>query len=115
MPSLLVHRLVFGEGFRLKFGGGLGYHFVQFDESFPTDGTSETLRTSGLGIKLDAIGNTKFDETFYGSIGVDLRWDFLGTLSRSGPSANVARSTPALPQMTFFNAGVKFGVTFQPF
>lgn len=115
MPSLLVHYLVFGEGYRVKLGGGVGYHFVQFDQRFPTNGTSETLRTGGLGIKLDAIGNTKFDESFYGSIGFDLRWDFLGTLSRSGADAQVARSTAALPQMNFFNAGVKFGVTFQPF
>lgn len=115
MPTLLVHYLVFGEGYRVKLGGGVGYHFVAFDQSFPTNGTGETLKTGGIGIKLDAIGNTKFDESFYGSIGVDLRWDFLGTLARSGASADVARSIAALPQMNFFNAGVKFGVTFQPF
>jgi hypothetical protein len=114
MPSLLAHYLVIGEGYRVKLGGGLGYHFVQFDQSF-ANGASETLRTGGIGVKLDAIGNTKFDETFYGSIGVDLRWDFLGTLARSGAAADVARSITSLPQMNFFNAGVKFGVTFQLF
>jgi hypothetical protein len=115
MPSLLVHYLSFGDGYRVKLGGGVGYHFVQFEQKFPTNGTSETLRTGGIGIKLDAVGNTKFDESFYGSIGVDLRWDFLGTLARSGASADVARSITALPQMNFFNAGVKFGITFQLF
>jgi hypothetical protein len=115
MPSILVHYLVFSEGFRLKLGGGVGYHFVKFDQTFSTTGVGETLRSNGLGFKLDAIGNTKFDETFYGSIGVDLRWDFLGSLSRSAEAPQIARSGPDLPKMTFFNAGVKFGVTFQLF
>jgi hypothetical protein len=115
MPSLLMHYLVFGEGYRLKFGGGLGYHFVAFDQSFLANGSAETLRTAGLGFKLDAVGNTKFDETFYGSIGFDLRWDYLGTLKRSGETSPVARSITDLPRMSFFNAGVKFGVTFQLF
>jgi hypothetical protein len=115
MPSVLVHYLVFGEGFRLKLGGGVGYHFVKFDEAFSSTGSGETLRTNGLGFKLDAIGNTKFDETFYGSIGVDLRWDFLGSLSRGAQAVQSTRSGPDLPKMTFFTAGVKFGVTFQLF
>lgn len=115
MPSLLIHYLVFGEGFRLKLGGGVGYHVVKFDQSFPATGTGETLRGDGLGFKLDAIGNTKFDETFYGSIGIDLRWDFLGALTRGAGAPQIARSGPDLPKMTFFNAGVKFGVTFQLF
>jgi hypothetical protein len=115
MPSVLVHYLIFGEGFRLKLGGGVGYHFVKFDQTFSTTGVGESLRSNGVGFKLDAIGNTKFDETFYGSIGIDLRWDFPGTLSRGTEAAPIARSGPDLPKMTFFNAGVKFGVTFQLF
>ncbi len=113
LPSLLVHYLVFGDGFRLKFGGGIGYHLIKFDQSFPLTGTSETLRGEGPGFKLDAIGNTKFDDTFYGSIGFDLRWDFLGTLKPDSQPSDAQRSGPALPRMSFFNAGVKFGVTFQ--
>lgn len=113
MPTLLLHYLVFGEGYRIKLGGGLGYHFATFDQSFPTIGSGETFRTQGVSVKLDAAGNTKFDETFYGSIGVDLRWDFLGTLERSGQPAQIASSTATLPRMNFFNVGLKFGVTFQ--
>lgn len=113
MPTVLVHYLVFGEGYRLKLGGGVGYHLARFDQSFPTIGSEETLRSEGIGFKLDVVGNTKFDETFYGSIGIDLRWDFVGTLTRSGDTAPVERSTPSLPKMNFFNVGVKLGVTFQ--
>jgi hypothetical protein len=113
MPSVLVHYLVLGEGYRLKLGGGVGYHFVTFDESFAGVGSFGTLKSQGLGFKLDAIGNTKFDQTFYGSIGVDLRWDFLGTLKASGSVAPQATTLASPPTMTFFSAGVKFGITFQ--
>ena len=114
MPTLLVHRLLLGEGYRVKLGGGLGYHLASFTQSFPTIGSEETFSATGLAFKLDAIGNTKFDETFYGSIGVDLRWDFEGTLKRS-PSgvAPATNGSVPLPKMNFFSAGLKFGVTFQ--
>jgi hypothetical protein len=111
MPTVLVHRLILGEGFRVKVGGGLGYHVASFTQRFPTVGSEETLSAGGIGVKLDAVGNTKFDDTFYGSIGVDLRWDFDGTL-KHGPGAAATNSNP-LPQMNFFSAGLKFGVTFQ--
>jgi len=112
MPTVLVHRLILGEGYRVKVGGGIGYHFVDFTQRFPTVGSEETLSAGGIGVKLDAIGNTKFDDTFYGSIGVDLRWDFEGNLKRS-PGTPAASSVIPLPQMNFFSAGLKFGVTFQ--
>jgi hypothetical protein len=113
MPTLLVHRLLFGEGYRLKFGGGIGYHFASLAQNFPTVGSGETLTAAGVAVKLDAVGNTKFDETFYGSIGVDLRWDFPGTLRRAADARSTQSSTLALPTMNFFSAGLKFGVTFQ--
>jgi hypothetical protein len=113
MPTLLLHRLILGEGYRVKVGGGIGYHIANFTQSFPSVGSEETLSTDGIGIKLDAIGNTKFDETFYGSIGVDLRWDFEGTLKRSSGAPASASSSIAFPSMSFFSAGLKFGVTFQ--
>jgi hypothetical protein len=113
MPTLLLHRLILGEGYRVKVGGGIGYHFANFTQSFPTVGSQETLSADGFGMKLDAIGNTKFDETFYGSIGVDLRWDFEGTLKRSPGAPVAANNSTPLPKMSFFSAGLKFGITFQ--
>jgi len=113
MPTLLVHYLVFGEGYRLKAGGGIGYHVARYTQSFPTYGTGENFHTGGLGVKLDAVGNTKFDETFYGSIGVDLQWDFLGTLKRADGSDVVDKATGMIPKMNLFSVGLTFGVMFQ--
>lgn len=113
MPTVLLHRLILGEGYRVKVGGGVGYHVANFTQRFPAVGSEETLSARGIGVKLDAVGNTKFDETFYGSIGVDLRWDFEGTLKRDAGASAAASGSIPLPQMNFFSAGLKFGVTFQ--
>jgi len=113
MPTVLVQYLIFGEGYRLKVGGGVGYHLARFNQSFPAYGSEETFRAEGLGVKLSAVGNTKFDETFYGSIGVDLRWDFLGSLKRGGGSEVTDRIAGTVPKMNFFTIGLKFGVMFQ--
>jgi hypothetical protein len=113
MPTVLFHRLILGEGYRVKLGGGIGYHFANFTERFPTVGGDETLSADGIAVKLEAVGNTKFDETFYGSIGVDLRWDFEGTLKRTPGVAPATSTSVSLPKMSFFSAGLKFGVDFQ--
>jgi hypothetical protein len=113
MPTLLMHRLLLGDGYKVKLGGGIGYHFADFTQNFPTVGSEETVTARGLALKLDAVGNTKFDDTFYGSIGIDLRWDFEGTLKRGTGSVPASSTSVALPSMNFFSAGLKFGVTFQ--
>jgi hypothetical protein len=113
MPTVLVHRLILGEGYRVKLGGGIGYHFANFTQRFSAVGSEETLSADGIAVKLEAVGNTKFDETFYGSIGVDLRWDFEGTLKRSPGVAPATSNSIPLPKMSFFSVGLKFGVTFQ--
>jgi hypothetical protein len=113
MPTFLLHRLILGDGYRVKLGGGIGYHVANFTQNFPTVGSEETVAAKGLAVKLDAVGNTKFDDTFYGSIGIDLRWDFEGTLKRGVGSVPASSTSVALPTMNFFSAGLKFGVTFQ--
>ncbi len=107
MPTLLVHYLTPGDGYWLKFGGGIGYAFGDFSERFLFTGSQDDYRTSGPSFKLEAVGNTEFDEHFWGSIGVDLRWVFAGKLNTA------AVRTVAPPRLDFFSAGVKFGVTFQ--
>lgn len=109
MPTILLHRLVPGEGYRLKFGGGAGYHVGQLEQYFPDVGSRENLTAKGIGIKLEAVGHTMFDESFYGLVGVDLRWDFLGVIRRSDGSEVKERGTNTPPKMSFFSIGLKLG------
>jgi hypothetical protein len=109
MPTILLHHLVPGEGYRLKFGGGAGYHVGQLEQYFAEIGSRENLTAQGIGIKLEAVGHTMFDESFYGLIGVDLRWGFLGVIRRADGSEVKERGTSAPPKMSFFSIGLKLG------
>lgn len=107
MPTVLVHYLAPGDGYWLKFGGGLGYAFGSLSQEFVETGGSVISRAAGPELKVDVVGNTEFDEHFWGSIGVDLRWAYAGSFK-----GGIMTSVPA-PKLNFFDAGVKFGVTFQ--
>lgn len=110
MPVVVMHYLIPGKGFWLKAGGGAGYHVGSFTESFLGYGQQSTTRAHGVGIKIEAIGNTAFDESFYGSIGVDLRWVFGGSFkTASGQTKSYLQYTP---HMSFFSVGLKLGVMF---
>ncbi|HAL55678.1 MAG TPA: hypothetical protein DCP63_04170 [Bacteroidetes bacterium] len=113
LPSLTLHYLDIGEGYRLKFGGGLGYHFGRLSQSFAVFGGEEVFKASGLGIKLDAVGQTQLDETLYGVLGVDVRWDFLGSMRRGDGTDVIDRTTDSAVRMSFFSFGLKMGILFR--
>jgi hypothetical protein len=107
MPTLLVHYLVPGEGYWVKLGGGIGAAFGTLTENYVQTGAGESSTASGPGFKIEAVGNTKFDDHFWGRIGLDLRWVYAGSFK-----GGLVTSAPT-PKLDFFSAGVKFGVTFQ--
>jgi hypothetical protein len=112
MPTAIVHHLVSGTGYHFKFGGGVGYYFARFEQFVHAYGASERFTTEGLGMKLQAVGDTQFDEMFYGSIGVDLRWGFLGEFRNTQGAAH-ERASSKTARMQFFTVGLKFGVMVQ--
>ena len=113
MPTAIVHYVVSDPNFFLKFGGGVGYHVATLQQKLYPYSLEDSFTASGPGFKLEAVGDTKFDETFFGSIGVDLRWDFLGTFKNAQGVEAHERTTNSTAKMRFFSASVKFGVMFQ--
>jgi hypothetical protein len=113
MPTALLRYVVSDPAYYLKVGGGLGYHVATLQQTLSSFGVDERYTTTGVGVKIEAVGNTKFDETFYGSIGVDLRWDFLGTFKNTSGAEAYERTTNTTARMQFFSISLKFGVLFQ--
>lgn len=109
MPTAVVHYLVPGEGYWLKLGGGLGYYFGTFTQTLFGSGQPQSFAASAPGIKLEAVGNTMFDDAFYGYIGIDVRWGFDGSFSQSDGSSPSYQETA--PSLGFFNIGLKLGLT----
>ena len=107
-PSVLVQKVIAGEGYFVKMGAGGGYHFGMATETISTFGITNEYSASGIGLKTEIVGQTAFDESFYGYIGGQLGWEWLGKFS--GTEATI--STVKTKQLRYFFAGLRFGVTY---
>jgi hypothetical protein len=111
MPVVMAQYLVAGRGYAFKIGGGAGYHFAKFTEDASVL-VSDSYTSRGVGIKLEAEGNTEFDDHLFGLISVDLRDDLMGEFRDPG---NKRMMIPVLDKpatMDFFSLGVKFGLIY---
>ena len=82
--SVLGYYVIGGEGYNLKFGGGVGPRFVNAEESLPASGTTEQFSSTGVGLVLRVEGNTLLGGNFYANIGADLRYDLNGEPENNG-------------------------------
>lgn len=111
LPTLYVqHTLVDAGTYNVKGGLGAGYHFGSLVER--VGNIEERYTGKGFGSALDLEANTAFSESFYGYLGGNLRWDFIGRLTNElGRSPYLTSNSPA-PTLNFFSAGARLGFTF---
>jgi hypothetical protein len=107
MPTLIAQYVIVNRGvYNVKTGFGIGYHFGTYEERY---GTADTEFTGdGIAAKLDLEANTAFGENFFGYLGGDIRWDFVGDLKSSNVHVPDVGPVPAL---NFFSIGAKLGFT----
>jgi len=106
MPTVIGQYVLVEEGsYNVKVGAGGGYHVGVLSESFGT--LNDKLTGNGLGTVVELEANTAFGEDFYGYIGGNLRWEFIGDLT----SSTRAISAGSIPTLHFFELGVRFGFT----
>lgn len=71
-------------------------------------GSTGSMISSGIHTRVDAIGETQFDESFYGVIGLGLMWGFGSEFKdNSNTTVSLAGRTPRL---IFFTLNLRFGV-----
>ncbi len=112
-PSLLVQRVIKGNGFFIKFGAGGGPRFGYLQQKFSQYGTQTEYHARGLGVKCELVGQTAFDEHFFGYIGGGLNGEFIGELKNNSSSKSLDPS--ALSRnvtLNYFAAGLHLGVTY---
>lgn len=107
-PSLLAYYVVLGEGFRFKFGGGIGLRYVSLTERVIV---STDYKASGVGFLLRAMGNTIMSKDFYALVGVDLRYDLAGDVSNEN-STLTNNATGEKLNMKSISIGIYLGITF---
>jgi len=109
MPIAMALYVVTGEGYFLKFGGGIGYHTGSLEQK-DTFGNDITYSAHGIGLKAQAVGQTAFDEHLYGYIGGDMRLELLGRLM--GPGGTVLQNHGQVASLSMFVVGLNFGLTY---
>lgn len=115
MPTTVLFYVLQGDGYYVKLGGGVGYHFGKFTRFDPNSESESQFTSNGLGFKLEVIGNTAFGESLYGLIGGDLRLDFIGSLKDAGGQGlEIQRAFGTIDplRLHFMSAGIKFGLIY---
>jgi hypothetical protein len=111
-PSFLAYYVIAGEGYKFKFGGGLGLRIVQLTESI---GTTEegaiAFSTTGFGLLGKIQGHTKLSDNFYANIGSTIRFDAPGKPENNG----VKRSNPSSNEdvnINSFSVSINIGISY---
>jgi hypothetical protein len=74
-PSILGYYVISGEGYKFKFGGGIGIRIVDLSEKTHT---TIDYSTSGIGFLGRVQGHTKLGGSFYANVGSTIRYDIPG-------------------------------------
>jgi hypothetical protein len=108
-PSVLLQRIFTGKGYFIKVGAGGGYHFGSVSQKTSTFGVETHYTADGIGIKGEIVGQTAFDENFFGYIGGEFGWEFLGKVKDGNgvQLTNTLRRQDA--SLNYFFAGLRFG------
>ena len=75
MPTLVNYYIINGDGYQLKFGGGVGIRFPNAVETLPGSTSSQTYTSTGIGLLLRAAGNTQINSDLFANILFDIRYD----------------------------------------
>ncbi|MGA7159732.1 MAG: hypothetical protein WBZ48_01940 [Bacteroidota bacterium] len=110
MPTAMVHYVMSGKGYFLKFGGGIGYHTASLEQKWSYYGTDSTYSTHGIGLKAQAVGETAFDDHLYGYISGNMRWELLGELKNN--NGTVLQNQGKIASLSMFVVGLSFGVIY---
>jgi hypothetical protein len=112
MPTLLVQYLISDTGYAVKFGGGAGYHFATFSRGL-IGPLPQSFKSSGLGFKLEAEGNTSLGGNLYGYVTADFRLNVMSTIK---DAMGITLRFPTAParevKLNFFSLGLKFGLMY---
>lgn len=110
-PSILGFYVIAGEGYKFKFGGGIGYRIVSVDEQLPTTTTDYNYKSSGLGFVGKAQAHTLLSNNFYVFLELDLRYELPGEPENNGKKIE----NLVLNETVNFNSflvGINIGISF---
>jgi len=109
-PSVIIQKVISGKGYFFKIGAGGGYHFGYASQKVSTFGIVTEYTSTGFGLKAEAVGQTAFDDNFFGYIGGSFGWELFGELKDNKGVNLFAPNSTSPVTLRYFHAGVRFGV-----
>lgn len=111
MPSLIGYYVLSGDGYNIKFGGGVGVRFATVDQSLPATGSTVTYNSIGYGFIGRVEGNTQLSGNVYADIGADIRYDINGEPDNKGAYLynNIQQENV---NFNTFALGIRLGITY---
>lgn len=108
-PSLLGYYVIAGQGYKFKFGGGLGLRLASLNEEIIT---KTNYTANGFGLLIRAEANTLLSDNLYVLMGLDLRYDVTGDLeSGSGKKINNIVNNENV-NLNSISVGLKIGINY---
>lgn len=77
-PSLVAYYVISGDGYKFKFGGGVGPRFLDLDETLPSTISSTEYSKTGFGLLGRIQAHTLLSGNVYANVGMDARYDSVG-------------------------------------
>ncbi|MDQ7818263.1 MAG: hypothetical protein RDU14_14650 [Melioribacteraceae bacterium] len=108
-PSIVSYYVLAGEGYKFKFGGGLGLRFVSLKEDIFTEAK---YNATGIGFLLKSEANTLLGENLFVLLGLDLRYDLPGDLSSDGNKRILNFANGENVNLNTISIGIKVGITY---
>lgn len=108
-PSLIGYYVLAGDGYKFKFGGGLGLRFVSLKEEIFTE---TKYNATGFGLLLKSEANTMLGGNLFVLLGLDVRYDLPGDLS-SGENKKITNfANSENVNLNTISIGIKVGITY---
>jgi hypothetical protein len=108
-PSLIGYYFLAGEGYKLKFGGGIGVRIASLNETIIT---KTNFSANGFGLLFRADANTLLSGNFYVLIGLDLRYDITDELSSDTGNKIINFTNSENVDLNSISVGLKVGITY---
>lgn len=110
-PSLLGYYVIKGQGYKFKFGGGVGPRIAISTEKLPNTTLGTDYSAVGWGMVLKTYGMTALGDHLFAYIGGDLRLDMPGVPEGNGIKLH-DNSINEDVNLNSISAGLKLGIVY---
>ena len=111
-PTLMAYYVLKGEGYKFKFGGGLGIRYLLFKQTLPQSNVPSDYSTTGFGILLKAEGNTALGKNVFATIAVTLKLDYPGVPKNGGKPLSFNDANIQEVDVNSISGGIRLGLLY---